>query len=81
MIGLILLEIVESHNQATFAAIDRGEEIVEHAQDDHATLIGMIERRRRRRAAYWRQHMRGATEAAFEALGADATISVVEPSL
>ena len=43
LIGLILLDIVESHNQATFAAIDRGDEIVEHAQDDHATLIDMIE--------------------------------------
>lgn len=81
LVGLILLDIVESHNQATFAAIDRGEEIVEHAQDDHATLIEMIEKGDEGASAYWRQHMRGATEAAFEALGADATISVVEPSL
>ena len=81
LIGLILLEIVEPHNRATFAAIDRGEEIVEHAQDDHATLIDMIERGDDGASAYWRQHMRGATLAAFEALGADATISVVEPAL
>ena len=72
LIGLILLEIVESHNQATFAALDREQEIVEHAQDDHATLIGMIERGDAEASSFWRQHMRGATDAAFEALGADA---------
>jgi DNA-binding FadR family transcriptional regulator len=81
LIGLILLGIVEAHNQATFAAIDRGDEIVEHAQDDHATLIDLIELGDESASAYWRQHMRGATEAAFAALGADAPISVVEPSL
>jgi DNA-binding FadR family transcriptional regulator len=81
LIGLILLEIVEAHNQATFAAIDRGDEIVEHAQEDHATLIEMIEHGDEEASAYWRQHMRGATEAAFAALGADATISKLEPSL
>ena len=81
LIGLILLDIVESHNQATFAAIDHGDEIVDHAQDDHATLIEMLEQGDDGASSFWRQHMRGATAAAFEALGADATISVVEPSL
>ena len=81
LIGLVLLGIVESHNQATFAALDREQEIVAHAQEDHATLIGMIERGDADASSFWRQHMRGATDAAFEALGADALISVVEPSL
>lgn len=81
LIGLILLEIVDTQNRATFAAIDRDQEVVEHAQDDHATLIEMIEQGDDGASSYWRQHMRGATAAALDALGADATISVVEPSL
>ncbi len=74
LIGLILLEIVEPHNQATFAVIDRGEEVVEHAQDEHETLIDMLESGDGDPAEFWRSHMRQATEAALDALGADSQI-------
>jgi DNA-binding FadR family transcriptional regulator len=81
LVGLILLEIVESHNRATFAAIDRGDEIVGHAQDEHAALIEMIAQGDDDAPEFWRGHMEDAAAAAFTALGSDISISVIEPPL
>lgn len=79
LMALILLEIVEPHNQATFAVIDRGAEIIQSAQDDHLKLIEILERGDGdAAAAFWAIHMRGAANAGLDALGESTRIDFLE---
>ena len=80
LIALILLEIVEPNNQATFAALDREREVVDHAQGEHATLLGLLEDGDERAADFWRSHMQHARDAAIRSLGPDATLTFIDGS-
>ena len=81
LIGLILMEIVEPHNKATFAAINHGEHVVSHAQGDHTALLDALTGGDGDKAAtLWERHMRGAMSTAFSALGASARLDVLEVS-
>ena len=71
LVGLILMEIVEPHNRATFAVIDRGEAVIDQAQGDHSDLLESLARGDGdAAAAIWEEHMRGAMATSLAALGA-----------
>jgi GntR family transcriptional repressor for pyruvate dehydrogenase complex len=79
LVGLILMEIIEPHNRATFAAIERGEAVAEHAQSDHAELLGALAEGDGEAAAQiWETHMRGAMATSLAALGASTRIDLLE---
>lgn len=79
LMGQILLEIVEPHNRATFAALDRGAEVVDHAQGDHAELLRVLALGDGEAASeLWAIHMRGASRTALQALGASSRIDFLD---
>jgi DNA-binding FadR family transcriptional regulator len=79
LVGLILMEIVEPHNRATFAVITNGEGIAGHAQEDHTALLeALADGDADAAAAIWERHMRGAMETALAALGASTRIDLLE---
>ena len=81
LVAMILNEIVEPHNRATFAAIDGGEAVVERAQLDHAELLVALARGDGDAAsAIWEEHMRGAMDTALHALGASTRIDLLQSS-
>jgi len=81
LVGLILMEIVEPHNRATFAAIERGHAVAEHAQTDHAELLEALSRGDGDAAStIWEKHMRSAMNTSLAALGASTPIELLEMS-
>jgi DNA-binding FadR family transcriptional regulator len=81
LVGLILMEIVEPHNRATFAAIERGEAVAEKAQADHTDLLdALAEGDGDTAARIWEAHVRGAMDASLAALGASTRIDPLEIS-
>ncbi len=79
LVGMILIEIVEPHNRATFNAIDDGAAVVEHAQGDHDKLLKALSKGDGNAAArIWEKHMRGAAERALDALGGDSRVDLIE---
>jgi len=81
LVGLILMEIVEPHNRATFAAIEHGDAVVKHAQDDHEALLKALGKGDGDGAAkVWEKHMRGAMDTALSALGGETRIDLLEHS-
>jgi DNA-binding FadR family transcriptional regulator len=81
LVALILIEIVEPHNRATFAAIEGGEEVVEQAQLDHGDLLDALARGDGdTAAAIWETHMRGAMQTSLGALGRSTRIDLLERS-
>jgi GntR family transcriptional repressor for pyruvate dehydrogenase complex len=80
LIALVLLEIVEPHNQATFARIDNQQEVVSTAEDDHLELLEILESGQGDAEAVWRRHMLSAQRRAFDALGAESQIEFIDSS-
>ena len=82
LVGLILMEIVEPHNRATFAAIERGEAVAEHAQEDHAALLDALADGRRRGGSgdLGDGTCGGAMDTSLAALGASTRIDLLEMS-
>lgn len=79
LVGLILMEIVVRHNQATFAAIDDGDAVVKHAQSDHQKVLNALARGDGNEAArLWERHVRSAMDTAIAALGEDTRIGLLE---
>jgi DNA-binding FadR family transcriptional regulator len=79
LVALILLEIVEPHNRATFAAMEGGGKgTTKQAQRDHAELLDALARGDGDgAAAIWEEHMRGAMDMALDALGASTRIDLL----
>ncbi|MET0324835.1 MAG: FCD domain-containing protein [Ilumatobacteraceae bacterium] len=86
LVGLILMEIVEPHNKATFSHISEGarytfEGVARQAQRDHADLIDVIASGDGdAAAAMWETHMKGAMTTALKVLGAGTRIGLLEES-
>lgn len=79
LVGMILIEIVEPHNRATFDAIDHGAAVVEHAQGDHDKLLKALAKGDGNGAArIWEKHMRGAATTALAALGGESRVDLLE---
>jgi DNA-binding FadR family transcriptional regulator len=81
LLGLILMEIVEPHNRATFAALANGDSIAHRAQHDHAELLdALASGEGDAAAAIWEHHMQDAMDVALETLGASTRIGLLDLS-
>ena len=77
LLARIVQEISEAHNQAVLATVRRPRSSAEHANDDHAALVGHIERGEADEAfALWGDHIDRIGDLARRALGAGATIDL-----
>jgi DNA-binding FadR family transcriptional regulator len=78
----LVTEIVQAHNQATFARLEHPLDVAVHATHDHAELIDLVEKGDATGAeACWRRHMDGAADMALVVLGSATTVPLLEPPL
>jgi len=83
ILSRLLLEIVETHNRATFEALDtEAEAIARNASEWHGGLIELIEAGDVEGAVdHWRRHLDGAAEVALRHLGPTTVVDLLDDYL
>ena len=79
LIGLMLLEMVETHNEPILkGSLQIAPTVMETAEADHFEFLRMLERGDVETVDFWRRHVTEAAEMAFASLGKDSLLSYVE---